>query len=182
MWFALIVLIAILLACALWYWAETLAGMAANIAPRVWSSRRLRDGVMLELHGMKFESVCDLGSGWGGMCGRIAREFPSAAVRGFEIMPMPFAWSKVMRLLGLIPRRADFTRGDFFSLIKNGNGFDVCVCYQVRRNMPRIESELMDKFKVLLVLDFPLPNAQPAKKIKLHHDSLGQHYLYVYEK
>jgi hypothetical protein len=164
------------------YCAETIIGAIAGLSPKVQSSRRLRDAVIRELQSIgKFDSVCDVGSGFGGMCGRIARAFPSARVSGIEIMPMPFMMSKIARFFGWIPRRVEFYFGDFFARVKKSGGFDVGVAYQLPSVAKRMESEIMNKFNILIVLDFPLPNVVPVRKIKLHHDFLGRHWMFVYK-
>jgi hypothetical protein len=174
----IVIVIAVL---SLLYCAEMIVGAIIGLAPKVQSSRRLRDAVVRELGKMDFNSVCDIGSGFGGMCERVARAFPSARVFGIEIMPMPFIMSIVARFFGLIPRRVNFKLGNFFSRVKKSDGFDVGISYQLPNASKRVESEIMDKFKILIVLDFPLPNRAPTRKIKLHRDFLGQHWLYVYE-
>jgi hypothetical protein len=164
-----------------WYVGEIIVGALNGTAPKVPSGRRLRAAVVRELDGIDFHSVCDVGSGFGGMCGRIARAFPSANVSGIEIMPMPYFMSKIARFFRSIPRRVRFYLGDCFARIKKSDGFDVGIFYQLPRMSTRVESEIMDKFKILIVLDFPLPNSAPMKKVKLHKDLLGQHWLYVYK-
>ncbi|MDR3208607.1 MAG: class I SAM-dependent methyltransferase [Rickettsiales bacterium] len=181
-WIVFVVSVIIAIACYL-YLFEVFFAMITGFPPKVNSVRKMRDAVIRELKRMDFYSVCDAGSCFGGMCGRIARAFPSSQVLGIEIMPIPFVMSKIAQLIGLIPRRVRFQLGDFFACVKKSDGFDVGIFYQFPRTMERVESEIIDKFKVMLVLDFPLPNIKPIRKIKLHRDFLKmQHYLYVYGK
>jgi hypothetical protein len=182
MFWARLALIAFFIAVAALYLyvAEIAIAAIAGLPPKVKSGKRMREAVVRELRGMDFQTVFDAGSGFGGMCGRIARAFPNARVVGAELMPMPFVMSKIAQVAGLIPRRVRFRLADMFSFAERSDGFDVGTFYQLPGMMKRVESEIMGKFKVLMVLDFPLPNARPAKKRELHRDLLGQHWLYVY--
>ncbi len=154
-----------------------------NVAPEVPSSRRLRNAVINEIKNNYADkkSVIDIGSCYGGLARKIARNFRNMDVTGVEKMPMPCLVSKMADAwcIGVPNSKTRF--GDAFKFIKKSDGFDIGVTYLLRPMMGQVE-ELRDKFDVLIVMDFPLPNIEPTRKIKLHFDLLGQHWLYVYEK
>jgi precorrin-6B methylase 2 len=146
-------------------------------SPKVQSSRKLRAAVIAELKKHNFKNILDFGSGFGGMCGEIAKNFPDAKVTGIEIMPTPFIISKLFQR----SRNVKILMKDAFDFVKKSDGFDVGVFYQMPSIMKRAKEEIAHKFKIMIVLDFPLPNKKPTKAIKLHDDFMGQHRLYVYK-
>jgi hypothetical protein len=59
--------------------------------------------------------------------------------------------------------------------------FDVGIAYLLTPEMKNVEN-FLSRFKMLMAVDFPLPDVRAAEKIKLHQDMFGQHWLYVYRK
>ncbi len=57
-------------------------------------------------------TVYELGSGWGTLAVPLARRFPALSVVGYEISPLPWAFSWIWRAVAAVPnlalRRADF--------------------------------------------------------------------------
>ncbi|MDR1361001.1 MAG: class I SAM-dependent methyltransferase [Rickettsiales bacterium] len=163
------------------YVAEQVICRIKNIAPEVPSSIRLRDAVSAVIRSEMpdAKTILDIGSGWGGMAKHIAREFPKAKVSGIELMTLPFVFSWVG---GGFSRRVKFIYGNAFKwLAKFGDRrFDVGITYLLSPEMGDVE-KFLSRFRVLVVLDFPLPGVQPAKKIKLHKNIMGQHYIYIYK-
>jgi len=160
---------------------EVGVGLFFGKAPEVPSSTKLRNAVVSEIRARypDAKTVIDIGSGWGGMTRRIACEFSGASVTGIELMPLSFGCSALAKLFAG-PANAKFVIGDAIKFIKNSDGFDVGVCYCGTALMKDIPS-LSDKFKLIISLDFPIPNVRPIKIIKLHNDGLGQHVMYVYK-
>ncbi|MCL2538674.1 MAG: class I SAM-dependent methyltransferase [Alphaproteobacteria bacterium] len=151
-------------------------------APEVPSSRRLRDAVAAEIRKNypDAKTAIDVGSGWGGMARRVAREFPKMKVTGAELMPLAFICSWIARAV-FGPRNCRFVLGDAVKFIKKSKGFDIGICYS-GTGLMRAVAPVKNKFKIIIALDFPLPDAKPTRTIQLHKDTLGQHVLYVYEK
>lgn len=149
-----------------------------KIAPPVPSVQKLRtavsDAIATDMGNVK--SIVDIGSGWGGMTRVVARRFPSASVTGIEILPLPFVYS---RIAGMFVKNAKIKFGDAFKYLENKK-FDVGITYLLTPEMIQVK-KIMSHFKILYVLDFPLPGVNPIRKIKLHKDFLGQHYLYIYK-
>ncbi len=152
-----------------------------KLPPEVPSARLSRQAVINEIkkYYSDKKSLVDIGSGWGGLVFGLAREFPKMFITGVEMMPQPFIVSVISKFFKRI-RNAKIVFGDAVKYVRKNKHFDICVAYQLTSVMGRIE-KLKDKFDVMLVLDFPLPNTVPTRSIKLHKDMLGQHYLYIYE-
>lgn len=159
---------------------EQLICFTKNMAPEVPSSSKLRTSVVkqIPIEFPNVKTIVDIGSGWGGMARLIAKSNPDAKVIGLEIMPSPFVYSKIR---GVFIKNLKFVFGNAFKYFaKSDEKFDVGIAYLLTPEMKNVEN-FLSRFAVLFALDFPLPDIEPAKKIKLHRDSFGQHYLYVYK-
>ncbi len=159
---------------------EQLLMIFKRVAPEVPSTKYMRgavlDAINKEMPGVK--SIVDIGSGWGGMVRMLARRFPNASVTGIEIMPTPYvcSWLSVA-----FYKNVKIVFGNAFKYLGAMNGkADVGIAYLLTPMMHDVERYL-PKFKILMVLDFPLPNTKPVRKVKLHRDRLGQHWLYIYK-
>ena len=88
--------------------------------------------------------VYDLGSVWGGL----ARRYPRTPVIGFEVSPLPWAWSRLCQALGGLSDgktgNLTFRFGDFHNADLTGAA--LVVCYLPRPAMeklkPKLEAEL----------------------------------------
>ena len=87
--------------------------------------------------------VYDLGSGWGGLARALARRYPRSPVIGFEVSPLPWAWSRLRQALrgsaNLTFRFGDFHNADL-------SGAALVVCYlpgpAMEKLKPKLEAEL----------------------------------------
>ena len=87
--------------------------------------------------------VYDLGSGWGGLARALARRYPRSPVIGFEVSPLPWAWSRLRQALrgsaNLTFRFGDFHNADL-------SGAALVVGYlpgpAMEKLKPKLEAEL----------------------------------------
>jgi precorrin-6B methylase 2 len=151
-----------------------------NSPLEVASSKKLRTVVISEINKNynKLHSVIDIGSCWGGLARKITRECHGKQVVAVERMPQPAFISKFLDLFSFCNSKTVW--GDAIKYIKKSDGFDIGTAYLCSNMMKKLE-KYRKKFKVLIVLDFPLPNTKPTRTRKLQFDHLGQHYLYIYE-
>ncbi|MCL1902046.1 MAG: tRNA (guanine-N(7)-)-methyltransferase [Alphaproteobacteria bacterium] len=155
-------------------------------APEVASPAKLRAAVIKEIaeHYGDYKTVLEIGSCYGGFARAIALANPDKTVDGVEIMPAPFMISKFMKLFRG-PKNMNFKFGDAVKFINKSDGYDIGVTWLTTPVMKCIEP-VADRFKVLLVLDFPLPGRAPTRVIKLHpvENKLlrlnSHHMLYIY--
>ena len=100
--------------------------------------------------------IYNLGSGWGGLCRKLAAADPSYTVKGFEISIIPYCVSKLMQMVSL--RHPYFiSRGDLFTV--NMNDADVVICYLSPYHMDRVALEIIPHMKsgsILYSQGFPL--------------------------
>lgn len=159
---------------------ESIIAVYHRQSPPLPSSSRLRSVITDQLKNYpSAQTIIDVGSGWGTMVRRIARNYPTKNVYGIEKMFLPYFYSVVRNVF---LRNAKFYRCDAFDKISSENKrYDIGITYLQLNQMAQLK-KFRDRFDVLLVLDFPFADVKPTRKIKLHHDLLGQHYLYVYEK
>jgi hypothetical protein len=154
---------------------NTVSGRAPSISTRCKNRDAVVRQIVKEIPNAK--TILDIGSGWGAMVKTVARALPNAQVLGIEIMPTPYIYS-LFRCLFV--RNARFRMGNVFKfLARRDDNFDVGIAYLLTPEMTKVE-KLLSRFKVLLAVDFPLPNVKPYKKVKLHRDFFIQHWLYVY--
>jgi hypothetical protein len=152
-----------------------------DFVPPLPSYRLLRRAVIsqMKMYPMA-KSAIDIGGGWGGMAKAIGRSFPKMSVCGVEKRFWVSVWSR-LSLFFTGPKNVVLTRGDAIEFLKKSDGFDIGIVYLMPAVMKRVE-EASDKCRVLLVLDFPLPNRTPTKIIPLYRGFLlGRHRLFVYE-
>lgn len=160
---------------------EQMVGFYKNMAPEVPASRKLRAGVVAQIKKdmADTKSILDIGSGWGTMVKSVGRAFPSAVVTGIEIMPLPYVYSSIRCMFN---KNIKIFLGNAFKVLKKKNQkFDVAIAYLLTPEMKNVEN-FLSRFKMLIAVDFPLPDIKETEKVKLHKDRFGQHYLYIYKK
>lgn len=148
-------------------------------APAVSAGRKKRDAIVKYIADEfgDVKTVLDIGSGWGRVVRDVARKFPNATVTGVEIMPSPYIVSKI-RCMNI--RNVKLIRGDAFELLVDPKQkFDVGIAYLLHMEMDDVQ-KFLSSFKVLIAVDFPLPDVRPTKKIKIYRDRHADHYLYIY--
>lgn len=122
--------------------------------------------------------ILDLGSGLGTLAISIARHFPGSIVMGVESSPVPFWFSKLLRLLFRIPnlkfRREDILRT---SVVDASS----VVVYLHREGMRNLKSKLEKELKPgvwILSNTFAFPDWKPLKVIPVN--DLNKTKIYVY--
>lgn len=154
--------------------------------PFVPANKKLQRAVVDEIlsHYGNAATVCEIGAGHGGLARYIARH---CNVRVVALENMPFAAS-VSKVLGIFCRgRCKTIWCDAFEWLDNATEpADIAVAYLGPKLTPRLAS-YGDKVKVLLSLDFEIPNMRPVRVIDVcdGHTIYGgkkyPHRLFVYE-
>lgn len=180
-WIIFIVAMIVVFASLIWA-VEYVVALVKKIPPEMPSGRKMRMAVISEIkkYCPNATSIIDIGSGFGGMALKIARAFPGAGVIGVERMPFAYVCSWIFTFF-YFQSNLKFKR-DRFTQFMQDKKFDVGVSYSGPSLMAQVEDVFQEnKFKVVISVDFPLPNVKPVRTIKLHRDMLGQHTLYIYE-
>ncbi len=179
LFYILFALFGVLTIVFLWVGIEGMIGMFKNIAPAVSAGRRQRAAIV-DFIASEFpdaKTIVDIGSGWGAVVDDISKQLPGTAVIGLEIMPISYLYSEIRCAFR---KNAKFIFGDAFKFLNGSDKkFDIGITYLLSSEMRDVK-KILSRFKVLIALDFPLPDVKPYKKIKLHHDRFAQHYLYIY--
>ncbi|MCM5681503.1 class I SAM-dependent methyltransferase [Schlegelella sp. S2-27] len=122
--------------------------------------------------------VVDLGSGWGTLAIRYARRHPGCRVVGYELSPIPWAVSVLLkRLLRL--ERLSFHRKDFRQADLPAGA--VLLCYLYPAGMQAVEAKLRKgEWRPALVVSntFALPSRHPDAVIRL--GDLYRTPIYIY--
>ena len=122
--------------------------------------------------------VYDLGSGRGGLARALARRYPRSPVIGFEVSPLPWAWSRLRQALrgsaNLTFRFGDFHNADL-------SGAALVVCYlpgpAMEKLKPKLEAELKPGAMVASNT-FALRGWDPAEVRTAPDAHASQVYLY----
>ncbi len=87
--------------------------------------------------------VYELGAGWGGLARALARRYPASRVIGFEVSPLPWAFSRLGQALGGLDNLA-FRFGDFHKADLTGAALVVCYLPgpAMEKLKPKLEAEL----------------------------------------
>lgn len=164
-----------------WFIAiEQLIAVFYKVAPAVSAGIKKQKAVIsvIKTFFPNAKSIIDIGSGWGKLVNSMAFEFPKAKIIGIEIFILPYIYS-LLKSGNL--KNLKFIRADAFKYLDNyPDKFDIGISYLLNSEMQNVEN-FVNKFKVLIAIDFPLPNINPKEKIKLHKDKHAQHYLYIYK-
>lgn len=123
--------------------------------------------------------IYELGSGWGGLCRKMANAFPKADIRGFEISPVPFLFSWFIGLLDFRGRYAIRRQNIFHTDITDA---DIIVCYLSPYHMQRFERELMPDMKEgsrLYSQGFPLTHKEADKVIDVPYSLEKRIFCYI---
>ncbi|MGZ9722893.1 class I SAM-dependent methyltransferase [Rhizobium miluonense] len=81
--------------------------------------------------------IYELGSGWGSLAIALARAFPDAEIRGIEISPVPYLFSK-LRMWRF--ENVTIRWGNFFN--RDISDADAVTCYLMIKPMPKVSSFL----------------------------------------
>ena len=154
--------------------------------PMVASNKKLRELTAQEIntHYPHAQSVCELGSGFGGMARYIARNTQTNVI-GIENMIFSFCVSKLCDLFCCEKSKTIFS--DAFEYLKKTNKhFDIAIAYLGPKITPRL-LKYKNRFDVLISLDFDIPELKPVRVINMGYGATlmyGKefpHRLYVYE-
>jgi len=172
----------------------TLATVLVLIALVVWSSlktgspptptspsvRRTMMRILPDrLPGSEGAAIVELGSGWGGVAFALAKRYPQHPVIGYEVSPLPWAVSRLRRLVqpqaNLQFRKADFMRADFSSVA-------LSICYLMPDSMSRLADKLgreMPNGALVLSNTFAMPNWHALDQVNA--PDLYSSPVYLYE-
>lgn len=140
-----------------------------------WVRSRILQALKNHLH-KDSPHIIELGSGWGGLSFSIKRHFPKARVRGFELSPFPYWFSKLREICS---PKVHFTRGDIFD--QDLSGADAVVYYL----SPVVAERLSAKFKaelkpgtIIVSNAFVLPGFDPVETLETNIGVKIKIYVY----
>jgi len=160
--------------------------LVAKQIPFVPSAYVLRHAVVDEIlqNWPLTKTVCDIGSGYGGLARYVSRRC-GVNVVALENMPFTFFIAQIAGLFG--GARVTNIYCDAFEYLKQYDGvFDVGVAYLGPGVNNRL-IDVMDKFRVLIVLDVPIPNVKPVRVVDVGHGGtrygarMYPHRLFIYD-
>ncbi|GAB4261241.1 MAG: hypothetical protein Kow0092_10620 [Deferrisomatales bacterium] len=135
--------------------------VVTGISP-VPTSRRVRRVVLAVLPDELEGEIFELGSGWGSLAFPLARRYPGATVRAYELSPVPWLVSQARHLVSDTPNLS-IAWGDFHGASLSEAAAVVCYLYPggMERLRPKFEREL-PAGAVVVSHFFPVPGWRPA--------------------
>ena len=155
-------------------------------APFVPSAKKSRKITLNEIkkHYPNAKNIIEVGSGFGAFSRQIARD-TKANVIGLENMPWCAFVSKILDIFCFKKAKTVFC--DAFEYLENTDKkFDIAIAYLGPKLTPKL-LKYKNKIKVLIVLDFPLPDYKPTRTIDGGSGTTKMggkkypHKLYIYE-
>lgn len=132
------------------------------------SSRKARDAIIRLMADTGTGPVYDLGSGWGGLAIRLAKDHPDRKIVGYEVSFVPWLVSvffkNILRLGNLEIYRKNFLLADL-------SGAAVLVCFLHTDGMREIAKKLTAEegsSGFLISNYFALPSCQPETSIQIN--------------
>lgn len=122
--------------------------------------------------------ILELGSGWGGLANSLAKQFPGCSVIGYELSPLPWAWSKFRRWTeGLI--NATFLRQNFYRVPFQEASLVVCYLFPAAMEKLKLkfEAELTPGTWVI-THTFAVPSWTPIQVLEVNDFYHTKIYLY----
>ena len=153
------------------------SSLRVGIAPMP-SSLRAGSAMLEAVGALQAGTVVDLGSGWGTLALRFARKHPQCRVIGYEISPVPWAVSSVLKH-ALRLKNLSFVRRDFLQADLPERA--VLLCYLFPAGMQALAVKLKaDGCRPALIVSntFALPGREAQAVIRL--DDLYRTPIYVY--
>lgn len=127
-------------------------------------------------------TIVDLGAGWGTLGYPVAKAFPEATVIGYELSPIPWAYSRIKQAIARRPNLT-FERKDIFEM--DLSTADIALVYLQPRAMRRLSPKLRDELKpgaLVLSNSFPLPGWEQSAVYELSTHRLStSRRVYAYE-
>ena len=149
-----------------------------GISP-VPTTRAVRGDMLAQVPDDVQGKVLELGSGWGALAFALARRLPRCEIVGFELSPIPWAYSRVR--LALFPQpNLRIVRGNFHRASYQDVGLVVCYLFPggMRALRPKFEAELPSG-AVVISNTFAIPEWRPIRTIQPQSDPQGPQ-VYVY--
>lgn len=142
------------------------------------SAPQTRGAIIEDIQKQKGEcenlNIYDCGSGWGGLCRKLAKSFPKASVVGIEISPIPFLVSFFTPWRGY-----QLTHQDLFK--RDLSDADVVIFYLSPYHADRLADKLRRELKkgaLVYSQGFPLQGWQVSKEINVPYSLEKKLYRY----
>ena len=146
------------------YYARRSKTVAAPSVP--WMRKAVIERLVKEVKEKALDAplIFDLGSGWGTLALAAAKACPGATVVGYEISPVPLAYSRMRaKLCGY--RNVKFLNADLFN--EDFSQADIVLTYLTMPHMERLRTKFEAELKpgaVVICNTFPVPGWPPASE------------------
>jgi len=126
--------------------------MKTGISP-VPTSPRVKRAVLKSVPDDMHGTVYELGSGWGTLAIPLAKRFPDRVVVGYEISPLPWAFSRLWQAIAGVPNLS-LRRTDFRNVYIADAGLVVCYLFPSAMEALRLKFEAELRPGTVIVSNF----------------------------
>jgi predicted O-methyltransferase YrrM len=123
--------------------------------------------------------IAELGSGWGILALALANHYPDQQVIGYEISPIPYVFSRCLKLFVHSPFLQLKRKNFFYVSLKE---FDLIICYLYPGAMHQLKTKFEKELRpgtIIISHTFAVPGWTPSHFYKV--DDLYQTPIYVYK-
>ncbi len=118
--------------------------------------------------------IYDCGSGWGGLCGKLSKAFPSAIITGIEISPIPFLVSYLNPF-----RKYKIKRDNLFEI--DLSQVDILIFYLSPYHMNLLSHKLLNAVKkgtIIYSQGFPIKEWDISQEMSISRSLEKKLYRY----
>jgi len=122
--------------------------------------------------------IYELGCGWGALAFRLAARYPESEVHAYEVSPIPWLFTDIMRRIYRVPNMTLFWK-DFFHDSLSDAG--LVICYLYPGAMERLKKKLQNELStgtVIISNTFAIPGWEPDRVIKVPDFYRTKIYVY----
>jgi len=122
--------------------------------------------------------IYELGCGWGALALRLAARYPDSDVLAYEVSPIPWLFTDIMRRISRMPNMKLYWK-DFFHDSLSDAG--LVVCYLYPGAMERLKKKFQNELSpgtTIISNTFAIPGWEPAQVIKVPDFYRTKIYVY----
>ena len=154
--------------------------------PNIKTARTIRQTIISRIQqeigekNLTVPTIIDLGSGSGLFTREIAKSIPESHVTGYEISPLPFHRSNLLRKIYKLTN-IEYRREDFFSAdLKNTN---IIIFFQTAYQMAKLSEKLKTNTQpgtLIISNRFQLHGWEPIEVLEAQTKAFKQGKIYIY--
>ncbi len=162
-----------------WIWLSVVLWSLKNGISPMPTSEKVKSKLLVSIPPKIHGTIIDLGSGWGNMAIRLAKQFPQCHVIGYETSPVPYYFSKIWLFFDKIPN-LQFRKKNFFSVNLKDSSLIYTYLYPGAMKIlyNKFEEELIPG-TIVVSNTFAVPQWDPVQVLEVKDIYNTRIYMYV---